>query len=93
MRSNFSEPLRHAALLGHGISMHPAYMVAQDIKENRLQIVLPTCQPIGLDIYAMYPSRRNMPGRVPLFLEFLREQFHKTAEWQTEVKIKLDGDK
>ena len=31
MRSNFGEPLRHAALLGHGISMHPTYMVAQDI--------------------------------------------------------------
>lgn len=93
MRSNVGEPLKHAALPGHGISMHPAYMVVQDIKENRLQVVRPTCLPIGLDLYAMYPSRRNMPGRVRLFLEFHTEQFHKTAEWQTEVKIKPDGDK
>ena len=85
LRSNFGEPLRHAALLGHGISMHPTYMVAQDIKEHRLQVVLPKWQPIGLDIYAMYPSRRNMPGRVRLFLEFLRAHFQKTAQWQAET--------
>lgn len=84
MRANFGEPLRHAAILGHGISMHPNYMVAQDIKEDRLRIVLPAYQPVGLDIYAMYPSRRNMPGRVRLFLEFLRARFQGTAEWQAE---------
>ena len=85
MRSNFGEPLRHAALLGQGISMHPNYMVARDIRENLLMIVLPAYQPTQLDIYAVYPSRRNMPGRVRLFLEFLRERFQNTAEWQTEV--------
>lgn len=88
MRSNFGEPLRHAALLGQGISMHPNYMVARDIRENLLMIVLPAYQPTQLDIYAVYPSRRNMPGRVRLFLEFLRERFQITAQWQTEA----DGD-
>ena len=86
MRSNFGEPLRHAALLGHGISMHPNYMVMRDIRENRLQVVLPAYQPTGLDIYAVYPSRRNMPDRVRLFLEFLRERFQNTAEWQSEAQ-------
>lgn len=89
MRSNFGEPLRHAALLGLGISMHPNYMVTQDIRENRLRIVLPAYRPTGLDIYAMYPSRRNMPGRVRLFFDFLREQFQNTAEWQTEVDVEM----
>ncbi len=82
MRANFGEPLRHAALLGHGISMHPNYMVAQDIKDGRLKVVLPAYLPTSLDIYAMYPSRRNMPGRVRLFLEFLRERFHSGTDWQ-----------
>ena len=91
LRSNFGEPLRHAALLGRGISMHPTYMVAEDIKENRLQVVLPAWQPIGLDIYAMYPSRRNMPGRVRLLLEFLRAHFQKTAQWQTEIPPAIRG--
>lgn len=84
MRANFGEPLRHAALLGHGISMHPDYMVARDIREKRLHIVLPAYQPIGLEIYAVYPSRHNMPGRVRLFLEFLRGEFRNPALWQAE---------
>jgi DNA-binding transcriptional LysR family regulator len=62
--------------------MHPNYMVAKDIQDKRLSIVLPTYRPTGPHIYAVYPSRRNMPGRVRLFLEFLRERFQHTAEWQ-----------
>ncbi len=81
MRANFGEPLRHAALLGQGISMHPNYMVMQDIQDGRLKIVLPDYQPDGLDIYAMYPSRRNLPGRIRLFLEFLRDHFQGSPEW------------
>jgi hypothetical protein len=30
----------------------------------------------------MYPSRRNVPGRVRLFLEFLREHFAGNRDWQ-----------
>lgn len=82
MRSNFGESLRHAALLGQGISMHPIYMVADDIETGRLTVVLPDYRPTGLDIYVVYPSRRNMPGRVRLFIDFLRARFQSTAEWQ-----------
>jgi DNA-binding transcriptional LysR family regulator len=92
MRSNFGEPLRHAALLGCGISMHPTYMVAQDVQDERLKVVLPAYRPTGLDVYAVYPSRRNMPGRVRLFLEFLRDRFRNTAEWQAETEIEKQPD-
>lgn len=81
MRANFGEPLRHAALLGYGISMHPVYMVSGDIKANRLRPVLPAYQPTGLDIYAVYPSRHNLPSRVRLFLEFLHAQFKEVGHW------------
>ncbi len=85
MRANFGEPLRHAALLGQGISMHPNYMVTQDIQKGRLKWLLPAYQPDGLDIYAMYPSRRNLPGRVRLFLEFLRERFQNHPNWDIQA--------
>src|SRR3546814_13628730 len=80
IRANFGEPLRHAALLGHGISMHPTYMVADDIRHGRLDIVLPAYRPTGLDIYAVFPSRRNLPLRVRTFLDFLKEWF-KRPDW------------
>jgi DNA-binding transcriptional LysR family regulator len=75
MRANFGEPLRYAALLGQGISMHPEYMIARDLQEQALHVVLPNFHPIGLDIFAVLPSRHNMPNRVRLFLEFLQSKF------------------
>ena len=80
IRANYGEPLRHAALLGHGISMHPTYMVMQDIQEGRLVNVLPQFRPVGVDIYAVFPSRKNMPVRVRTFLDFLRQWF-AAADW------------
>lgn len=80
IRANYGEPLRHAALLGHGISMHPTYMVMQDLQEGRLVSVLPQFRPVGVDIYAVFPSRKNMPVRVRTFLDFLRQWF-AAADW------------
>jgi DNA-binding transcriptional LysR family regulator len=80
IRANYGEPLRHAALLGHGISMHPTYMVMQDLKEGRLVSVLPQFRPVGVDIYAVFPSRKNLPVRVRTFLDFLRQWF-VAADW------------
>jgi DNA-binding transcriptional LysR family regulator len=80
IRANYGEPLRHAALLGHGISMHPTYMVMQDIHDGRLVSVLPQFRPVGVDIYAVFPSRKNMPVRVRTFLDFLRQWF-AAADW------------
>jgi DNA-binding transcriptional LysR family regulator len=75
LRANFGEPLRHAALLGHGISMHPTYMVADDLRKGRLLTVLPQYAPMGLDIYAVVAGRRNSPIRVQTFMQFLKLWF------------------
>ena len=82
IRANYGEPLRHAALLGHGISMHPTYMVKQDIQAGRLETVLSQYKPVGVDIYAVFPSRKNLPVRVRTFLDFLTEWF-RTPDWDT----------
>jgi len=80
IRANFGEPLKHAALLGQGISMHPTYMVMQDIEAGRLKVVLPDFRPAGVDIYAVFPSRKNLPVRVRTFLDFLADWF-KAPDW------------
>jgi len=80
IRANYGDPLRHAALLGHGISMHPTYMVMQDLQAGRLVSVLPQFRPVGVDIYAVFPSRKNLPVRVRTFLDFLRQWF-AAADW------------
>ncbi len=83
--ADFGEALRSAALLGEGISMHPTYMVADDIAAGRLTVVLPSIEPAGLSIHAIYPQR-NVPARVRTFLDFLIEWLPRESTWLPVVK-------
>lgn len=81
LRSDFGDALKEAALAGMGISMHPYYMVAEKIERGELQVVLPDYVPSGLDVYAIYSSRKNLPMRVQVFLEFLKEWAKTPKSW------------
>lgn len=72
LTANFGEALKQAALLGEGISMHPTYMVADEVRADLLEVVLPGWEAIGVELYAIYPHRENLPLRVRLFIDFLR---------------------
>lgn len=78
--ADFGEPLRSAALLGHGIAMHPTYMVADDIAAGRLVVVLPDMEPVGLSIHMVYPQR-HVSARVRVFLDFLSDWLPRDASW------------
>jgi DNA-binding transcriptional LysR family regulator len=73
--ANFGEVLQQAALMHQGISMHPAYMVAPDLHQRRLNMVLPEYDPGRLDVYVLYPSRANVPARVRRFIEHMKDSF------------------
>jgi DNA-binding transcriptional LysR family regulator len=79
--ANFGDPLRQAALLGHGISMHPYYVVSEDLKAGRLAVVLPDYAPLELDIYVVYLTREHLPVRIRRFLEFLKRWAKTPPDW------------
>lgn len=62
--------------------MHPTYMVADDIREGRLRHVMPAWQPAVLDVFAVFPSRRHLPTRVRVFIDFLKARFAGMPGWQ-----------
>lgn len=78
--SNFGEAIRSAALMGEGISMHPTYMVDEDIRAGRLRRVMAEFVPTELEIRAVY-SRRDLPLRAALFLDHLRDWLRVEARW------------
>lgn len=82
IRANFGAALHYAAVMGQGIAMHPTYMIAQDLHHKRLHIVLPEYRLPDLDIYALYPSRRNLPVRVRIFLDFMKNWLETVPEWR-----------
>lgn len=72
--------LMQAACAGGGIALQPTYLVAPLIAEGRLFRVLPEWTPPRMTIYALYPSRRQLPAAVRALLDFLVERF-ATLRW------------
>lgn len=70
-RANNSEALRDALLAGLGICQMPTFIVGNDLAEKRLVPVLTDYPLPKHSIYAVFPERKHMPGKVRAFLDFL----------------------
>ncbi len=86
MFSNFGEALKHAAMLGHGIALHPYYMVSAEIQSGRLVVVLPAWEPESYEISVIYSSRQNLPVRVRRFVDFLKEWAETPPDWSAPMR-------
>lgn len=75
MRGNNGDLLHQAALDGLGIMRQPNFIVGDDIRAGRLVEVLKeySFEPIG--IYAVYPSRKHLFGKIRTFVDYLAERF------------------
>ena len=67
--------IRRAVLRGAGIARLPCYLVRDDIQEGRLLRLLPDWELPTTPLHLVYPSRRHMPQRNRVFMEFLLEWF------------------
>ncbi|KQV44782.1 MULTISPECIES: LysR family transcriptional regulator [unclassified Duganella] len=70
-RVNNGAALREAAVQGHGIACLPHFIVAQAIARGELLPLLEDWRKAPVEVYAVYPTRRNLPLRVRAFIDFL----------------------
>jgi DNA-binding transcriptional LysR family regulator len=69
------DAVRAACLAGVGIAMMTYWDVYAQIERGELKrIVLADAEPGELGIWAVFPSRRHVPGRVRAFIDALRER-------------------
>ena len=64
-----------AALSGMGVAGLPSFLIADALQENALERVLPEWRLYSLTIWAAIPSRKYLPARTRVFLDFLLEIF------------------
>jgi len=81
LRANSGDTCRAAALAAQGVIFQPGFLVGPDIRAGLLQEVLPGWQGPMLDIFAVYPSQRHLPGKVRAMVDFLVDTF-KQPGWQ-----------
>lgn len=63
--------LRNAAVHGAGIALIPDYICGKAQQVGQLVRVLPEWSVPATEIYAVYPTRRHLAGRVRSFLDFI----------------------
>lgn len=72
---NNAEALKECAIGGMGITLLPRFVVEDALADGRLRQVMATYSPPSSGLFAVRPSRRYVPARVRLFIDFLRESF------------------
>jgi len=81
-RCNNSPVLREALLEGAGIGLLPAFLVADDIADGSLRIVLPGWTPESRTLYAVFPQPRHPSSKVREFVDFLAHSLAVDAQWR-----------
>lgn len=71
MRTNSGDTCRVAALHHQGIILQPAFMVGADLQAGTLVEVLPQFRHMELGVYAVYASRKFLPPKVRLLIDFM----------------------
>lgn len=76
---NNATAVYRATIAGGGLAILSHILVAGDIASGRLINVLPSLPPARLPITAVYASRRNLPMRVRMVLDFLADAVREDA--------------
>ncbi|NUO77843.1 MAG: LysR family transcriptional regulator [Lysobacter sp.] len=79
--ANSSLALKAAVLAGAGIARIPEFAIADEIRDGRMERVLPHWDIAGLDVHAVMPERRYVPAKVRAFVEFLEERWRESPGW------------
>lgn len=82
IHTNSGDTCRAAALSHQGIILQPRFLVGSDLKNGELVELMPEYRSIELGIYAVYPTRKHLPPKVRVLVDFLTENFsHNHEKW------------
>lgn len=92
MQSNNSDTLLAAALAGQGVIIHPAFMLADDLRAGRLTPLLTGYRLPETAIRILFPSARHVSARLRAMVDFLVQSFDGAAPWEHTVPQAVESD-
>lgn len=82
LRTNSSEVIRESVIAGLGIALRSTWDIGPELKAGKLIVVLPAYRASRrVGVHAVYPTRRFLPHKVRLFVEWLAELYAPTPYW------------
>jgi|UPI000306E095 LysR substrate binding domain. len=78
--SNVGPVIKNWAVNGYGIMQRSEWNVLNEMKDNRLQVVLPEYTFPSADIVALVSSTRDKrPAKINAFIDFLKEHLSNNS--------------
>lgn len=74
LRTNDAELLLHFALAGQGVAILPDFLASDAVERGSLQPLLPSFVLRPSAVYGVHVTRRLVPARIRIFLDFLAER-------------------
>ncbi|WP_321342654.1 LysR family transcriptional regulator [Breoghania sp.] len=82
LATNSNEVVLQAVRAGVGVALRSTWDVGADLREGKLQVVLPEYRASRhVAIYAVYPSRRFLPAKVRVFIDYLASLYSPEPYW------------
>ena len=81
MTTNNGDAILTMAERGSGISQVPTFIAGDSIRAGYLKQILSDYVPAPIGLYALYPTSRNLPLKVRVFIDFMRNWFRNDPKW------------
>lgn len=81
LHGNNGNILCRAAEQGLGVIYQPTFMVYESLRQQKLVPLFPDWEADCYTVYAVYPNRQFLPGKVRSFIDFLLERFGPEPYW------------
>lgn len=78
---NSSLALKEGLVAGLGVTLIPTFIVGEDIRRGKLQVVLQDWAPEPQTLYVIYLHRQYITPKVRCFIDFLQERFKPNPYW------------
>ncbi|WP_099866206.1 LysR family transcriptional regulator [Pararhizobium haloflavum] len=91
--TNSSEVVRECVIGGVGIALRSTWDIGEELAAGKLVRVLPQFEGSrNVAVHAVYASRRFLPAKIRVFIDFLADLFGPTPYWDKGTAIESRGD-
>ena len=90
LHTNSTEVVRECVMAGTGIGLRPLWEIGEALSDGALVRILPEWEgETDIAIHAVYPSRRFLPTKVRLFIDFLSDLYADPV-WDRDAPAELE---
>jgi DNA-binding transcriptional LysR family regulator len=81
--TNSSEVIRECVIAGLGTALRSTWDISGELRSGKLIQVLPDCEGSkSLAVFAVYASRRFLPAKIRVFVDYWAELFGPRPYWE-----------